>query len=237
MIRESSTIDTADGPMRLYEAAPDEPKTAVIVVMEAFGLNAHIEDVAGRLAAEGYHAVAPDFFHRSGLGTAPYDDFAQVMNLFEGVTAESVELDLAATVADLESKGFPVQKTGITGFCWGGWVTFLGALRHRFGAAVTWYGGGIVKPGGLPFPPLVDEAASLTTPWLGLFGGLDQMIPGEDLDRLEEALGAASAATEIVRYPDADHGFHCDARPDSYNAAAAADGWQRMLSWFGSHLG
>lgn len=237
-IARSRELATPDGPMRLYEAAPDRPRAAVIVIMEAFGLNGHIEDVTRRLAAEGYHAVAPDLFHRAGGGTADYGDLEKVMALFEGVTIDGVERDLRAVLDDLAGIGFPPGNSGITGFCWGGWVAFLAAVRFRLGAAVTWYGGGIVSTGRLGFPALVDEVPGLHTPWLGLFGGLDQSIPGADLDRLQEALDRlAPAEHRIVRYPDADHGFHCDARPAVFHPEAAAAAWQEAITWFGSRLG
>jgi carboxymethylenebutenolidase len=236
----SRMIDTLDGPMRLYEAIPDDgtPKGAVIVIMEAFGLNDHIEDVTRRFSAEGYHAVAPDLFHRSGGEPAAYDDFGRVMELFETVTIDTVERDLDATLVDVATLGFSGSNVGITGFCWGGWVAFLAALRHRFGASVTWYGGGIVETGRLPFPALIDEAASLATPWLGLFGELDRSIPADHLDRLLAELDATSTtAHEIVRYPGADHGFHCDGRPSVFKADAAEAGWYRCIDWLDTHIG
>lgn len=237
-IARSRELATPDGPMRLYEAAPSGPRAAVIVIMEAFGLNDHIEDVTRRVAAQGYHAVAPDLFHRSGGGTADYGDLERLMALFDGVTADGVERDLGATLDDLAGNGFTAAHTGITGFCWGGWVAFLAAVRFRLGAAVTWYGGGIVTPGRLGFPALLDEAPALHTPWLGLFGGLDQSIPGRDLDRLQEDLDAvAPAEHRIVRYADADHGFHCDARPAVYHPDAAAAGWREAMAWFSARLG
>lgn len=238
----SRVLPTADGPMRLYEAVPDRPHAAVVVIMEAFGLNEHIEDVTRRAAAAGYHAVAPDLFHRAGgadgsSATAPYDDFSKVIELFRGVTADTVDRDLTATFADLETQGFSAGRTGITGFCWGGWVAFFAAVRHPLGASVTWYGGGLVKEGRLPFPALVGEAANLRAPWLGLFGELDQGIPGSDLDTLQGALDAGTTVPhEIVRYADAHHGFHCDGRPAVYDAEVAAAGWQRAMGWFGAHL-
>lgn len=225
--------------MRLYEAIPDgAPAGAVVVIMEAFGVNDHIEDVTRRAAEAGYHAVAPDLFHRAGGGTAPYDDFGQVMALFDGVTDDGVLVDVDAALDHLRAAGFADGQIGITGFCFGGRVTFLVAARRRLGAAVTFYGGGIVTPGGLPFDPLIDEAASVHTPWLGQFGDLDAGIPVEDVERLRTTLAdQASAPTEIVRYADADHGFHCDGRPDVFNAAAATAAWDRALAWFGEHLG
>ena len=98
------------------------------------------------------------------------------------------------------------------------------------------YGGGIVTAGFPQFPALIERATTLETPWLGLFGDLDQSIPAEDVEQLRTALVSAPVATEIVRYADAEHGFNCDARP-YFNAEAAADAWSRTLDWFALHLG
>jgi carboxymethylenebutenolidase len=234
----NTTLTTPDGPMRVYEAIPDDPKGALIVIAEAFGVNDHIEDVTRRAADAGYHAVAPDLFFRSGVGTVAYDplDFERLQALFAGMSGDTVASDLAATLAHLADAGFAPTSTGVTGFCWGGWATCFAAATFRLGAAVTWYGGGIVEQGFLPFPPI--DVSQIATPWLGQFGDLDQGIPAEQLDRLQQALDAAGldVATEIVRYPGADHGFHCDDRPKVYNADAAAAGWERAMAWFDAHL-
>ncbi len=158
------------------------------------------------------------------------------MPLFEGVTDDGILADVDATLAHLEDAGFGREQIGIVGFCFGGRVSFLVAARRKLGAAVGFYGGGIAAPGGLPFPPLIGESSSLQTPWLGLFGDLDQGISIESVEDLRKALGDAPVPADIVRYPDAEHGFHCDAR-ESYHAESAADGWQRSLEWFGTHLG
>jgi carboxymethylenebutenolidase len=112
---------------------------------------------------------------------------------------------------------------------------FLVAVRRALGAAVTFYGGGIVSAGRLPFPALIGEAGSLRTPWLGQFGDLDQGIPVEGVEELRVAVAAAPVDAEIVRYANAGHGFHCDQR-DAYEPEAAADGWRRTLEWLSSHI-
>jgi carboxymethylenebutenolidase len=231
------TVQTSDGPMRLYEAVPDgAPKGAVIVIMEAFGVNDHIEDVTRRAAAAGYHAVAPDLFHRSGGGAIAYDDFSRMMELFAGVNDEGLLVDVDATLDHLRSAGFGDDRIGIVGFCFGGRVAFLVAARRRIGAAVTFYGGGIVTKNPLGFEALVDEAKTLATPWLGLFGDKDKGIPVADVETLRAELDAANPVPhDVVRY-DADHGFHCDGRPAVYDEAAATDGWRRTIAWFGEHL-
>lgn len=236
-----STIElqTPDGPMGLYEATPvgdAVPERAVIVIQEAFGVNEHIQSVADRFAAEGYVAVAPELFHRAGGGTAPYDDFSKVLPLFAGLDDTALLVDVDATIEHLRGKGFDPAQIGIVGFCMGGRVTFLVAAERALGAAVGFYGGGIVTSRFPQLPPLIDKAGSMKTPWLGLFGDLDESIPVDDVVQLDKALSEAGADYEVVRYAGAGHGFHCDARPDHYNDNAAKDAWNRTLAWFAEHL-
>lgn len=232
-------ILTAEGPMRGYEAVPDgEPLGAVVVIQEAFGVNAHIEDVTRRLATAGYHAIAPDMFHRTGPGAVvPYGDFGPVIQHFIGIGSDDAIIsDVDATLDYLRGLGFGDHQIGIVGFCFGGRVTFLMSSRRALGAAVGFYGGGIVTAPFPQFPALVEHAASIETPWLGLFGDRDESIPVADVEQLGNALEGAAVDAYVVRYPDAEHGFHCDARA-SYNAEAAADAWSRTLDWFAVHLG
>jgi carboxymethylenebutenolidase len=236
---ETRTIElqTADGPMDLYVAEPDSPaETAVVVIQEAFGVNDHIQDVTRRFAAAGHLAVAPALFHRAGGGTASYDDFSKVLPLFEGLTDAGIVLDVDAALDVVSGMGIPHERTGIVGFCMGGRVTFLVALERTLGAAVGFYGGGIVTARFPQFPALVDRTAELRTPWLGLFGDEDGSIPVEDVEALRARLDeVAQVPHQVVRYADADHGFHCDVRP-AYDEEAATDAWQRTLAWFDEHL-
>ena len=224
--------------MRCYEAVPDtDPLGAVVVIQEAFGVNAHIEDVTRRIAAAGYHAVAPDMFHRTGGAVVDYGDFGAVIEHFVGIGDDAaIMADVDAALGYVGGLGFAGRQIGIVGFCFGGRVTFLVASQCALGAAVGFYGGGIVTARFPQFPALVDRAPTIATPWLGLFGDLDESIPVDDVERLGQALTAAPVDAAVVRYADAEHGFNCDARP-SYNAAAAADAWSRMLDWFALHLG
>jgi carboxymethylenebutenolidase len=229
-------VPTADGPMALYEARPDGPAArAVVVVQEAFGVNSYIEGVTDRFAEAGFDAVAPHVFHRAGGGTAPYDDFAKVIPLYEGLTDDGILMDLDAAFAHLNVLGHVAGSIGLVGFCFGGRVSFLAAARRTFGASVGFYGGGIVTARFPQFPPLVGEAASLQTPWLGLFGDEDGSIPVEDVEELRGALGSAPVPTDVVRYAGADHGFFCDQRP-AFHREASDDAWRRTLAWFGTHL-
>lgn len=234
----SRTVElaTADGPMACFEARPDEPaRRAIVVVQEAFGVNPYIQGVTQRFADVGFDAVAPSFFHRAGGGTAPYDDFAQVIPLYEGLTDDGILMDLDAAFAHLSSLGHEPATIGVVGFCFGGRVTFLAVARRAFGAAVGFYGGGLVTPRFPQFPALIGEATTLQTPWLGLFGDEDGSIPVEDVETVRAALGAAPVPTEVVRYPGAEHGFFCDERP-SYNGEASADAWVRTVDWFDRYL-
>jgi len=225
--------------MRLYEAVPDgDVRGAVVVIQEAFGVNPHIEAVTRRFADAGYHAVAPDLFHRTGPGAVvDYGDFASVLEHFVGIgNDDAILTDVDATLDYLRDVGFADRQIGIVGFCFGGRVTFLVASRRAIGAAVGFYGGGIVTARFPQFPALVDGAKTMRAPWLGLFGDRDESIPVDDVEQLRQALRDAPLDTEVVRYPDAEHGFHCDARA-SYNAEASADAWDRTLDWFARHLG
>jgi carboxymethylenebutenolidase len=236
MRTDTITLQTPDGPMDCFEAIPDGARAAIVVIQEAFGVNEHIRDVATRFANEGYHAIAPALFHRAGGGTAPYDDFSKVLPLMEGMTDDGVLTDVDATLAHLREAGFAPERTGIVGFCMGGRVTFLVALRRALGAGVGFYGGGIVTPRRPQQARLVDDVVDLQTPWLGLFGDEDQSIPVEDVETLRAALDAeAKPDHEVVRYAGAQHGFFCDLRP-SYDKDAAADAWDRTLRWFREYL-
>jgi carboxymethylenebutenolidase len=197
-------------------------------------VNAHIRAVSDRIADAGYHAVAPALFHRSGSPTFDYGDLASVMPVMKDLHADSVRDDVTAALDHLAAAGFSQASIGITGFCMGGTVALWAAAEWQLGAAVTWYGGGVAQ-GRFGFPPLVDVAPRLRTPWLGLFGDKDQGIPVDDVEHLRTAATSAPVATEIVRYAEADHGFNCDERP-SYHPEAAADGWGRMLAWFEGNL-
>jgi carboxymethylenebutenolidase len=229
-------LATADGPMEAFEARPDgDSRHAVVVVQEAFGVNDHIREVTTRFAEQGYHAIAPALFHRAGGGTAPYDDFSKVIPLLEGVTDDGILLDIDAALAHLRDEGFTDDRIGIVGFCMGGRATFLVAVRRALGAAVGFYGGGVVTPRFPGQARLIDEVEQIRTPWLGLFGDRDQSIPVGDVEALRAALDATPVDHDIVRYAEGEHGFFCDKRP-SYNAEAAADAWPRALQWFSAHL-
>jgi carboxymethylenebutenolidase len=222
--------------MALYGAEPEgSAASAVVVIQEAFGVNDHIEDICRRLSKEGYRAVAPHLFHRSGDPVVSYEEIDKVVPHIMQWTRAGLEADLDATFDYLGRQGFPPHRIGVIGFCAGGTVTFVAAAYRALGAAVTFYGGGVGQ-GRFGIPALVDLAAELKTPWLGLFGDQDTGIPVEEVESLRRAVAAAGVPAEVVRYPDAGHGFHCDAR-DSYHEPSAKDAWRRTLEWFDKYLG
>ena len=237
MRTQTIELPTADGGMPTYEAVPDEPaRAAVIVIQEAYGVNDYIERVARDLADAGYHAVAPNLFHRTDCLTVPYGDMKRAIEMIQTLTDDSELADVDAAIAHLGGAGFDDRRIGIVGFCMGGRVTFLACARRAIGAGVGFYGGAIVSGWPPKLASLIGEAPTMKAPWLGLFGDQDQSIPVEHVEPLQEALKAAPVETEIVRYPNAGHGFHSEPRPQSYVPEAAADAWQRTLDWFGGLL-
>lgn len=222
----------------VFQAEPGhgDVRGGVVVIQEAFGVNAHIQDVCRRFADERYHAVAPHLFHRTGGGSVGYDEFDKVIEHIQALDDDKIVADVDAALRLLADAGIPPERTAIVGFCFGGRVSFLVSVRRRLGAGVGFYGGGIAAKGRLPFPPLLSEVPALQTPWLGLFGDQDQSIPVADIDRLRAELDAAPVDTGVHVYEGAGHGFFCDQR-DSYHADAAADAWGRTLDWLSAHLG
>ena len=235
MSNETLSLATPDGPMPAYGVQPDrDARGAVLVVQEAFGLTPHIESICRRLADAGYTAVAPALFHRSGSPVLDYGDFEKVMPVMKALTADGIRADLSATFDHLASLGFAPGATGIVGFCMGGTIALIAGAERSLGAAVTFYGGG-VREGRFGFDALVDVAPRLQSPWLGLFGDLDQGIPVDQVEALRSAAAGASVPTEVVRYAEAAHGFNCDDR-DAYHEPSATDAWARTLAWFDQHL-
>jgi carboxymethylenebutenolidase len=222
--------------MPAYEARPAGPAHGgVIVVQEAFGLTPHLEDVTRRFAAAGWHALAPALFHREGAPVFAYEDLERVRPLLGRLTAAGLGADVGAALEHLRAAGFAPTRVGVVGFCMGGAVALHAAVERPLGAAVGFYGGGVVEPR-FGLPPLVEAAPRLRTPWLGLYGDEDPGIPVEQVELLRAAAARAPVPTAVVRYPRAGHGFHCDDRPAAFDAAAAADAWTRALAWLGANV-
>lgn len=240
---ETVNVPTPDGDMAVYVADSNGVSArAVIVLQEAFGVNGHIEDVTRRISAEGFRAVAPHIYHRTGDPIIEYGDVGAMLPHRQALSHEGLLIDIEATVDLLARDGFAPQSVGIIGFCLGGTIAFLAAAARPLGAAVTFYGGGITSDPQheSPIPPLdaphlLDLAPGLQTPWLGLYGDKDFLVPVDHVELLRHAASAAPVDTALVRYPDAGHGFHCDVR-DSYHEDSARDAWARTLEWLDRHL-
>lgn len=227
-----------------YVARPEgrQRRPAIIVVNEIFGIHDYIKDVCRRFAREGYVAIASDYFDRAG-DPASLTDFSAIREIVATATYEQVMGDTEGALSWLDRQRFVRDRAiGVTGFCWGGAVTWMAAARFpQIKAGVAWYGrlvppqaGGFGAEEGRPWP--VDVAANLRAPVLGLYAENDRGIPLETVEQMRAALSAASnpSHSEIVVYPGTQHGFHADYR-ESYNAEAAADGWSRALAWFRAH--
>ncbi|MDG0798229.1 dienelactone hydrolase family protein [Pectobacterium punjabense] len=235
IVASETTIPSQGEQLPAYIARPanhNGPLPIVLVVQEIFGVHQHIQDVCRRLAKQGYIAIAPELYFRQG-DPSHYNDIQQILTeLVHKVPDSQVLSDLDHTANWAIKQGGDASKLAITGFCWGGRITWLYAAHNpQLKAAVAWYGKFTgEKTLNSPKHP-VDIATELEAPVLGLYGAKDESIPLEKVDIMRQALRAANAAAEIIVYPDAGHAFHADYRP-GYHEESARDGWQRMLAWF-----
>ena len=225
----------------LFYAAPEGKKNlpVILVVQEIFGVHAYIADTCRRLAQAGYLAIAPELYARQG-DPAQYTDMGKLMaEVVSQVPDAQVMADLDGAVKWAGENGGNLKKVGITGFCWGGRITWLYAEHSKnVKAGVAWYGRLVGSASALTPKHPLDLAASLKAPVLGLYGGQDGGIPLTTINEMKDALAAAGAkgnaaakSSEFVVYPQAPHAFHADYRP-SYRKDAAEDGFQRALQWF-----
>jgi len=219
----------------IYVAKPAEYEgllPIVLVVQEIFGVHEHIQDVCRRLAKEGYLAIAPELYFRQG-DAQQYSDIQELLTkLVSKVPDNQVLSDLDHAAHWAGRHDGDITKLAITGFCWGGRITWLYAAHNpQLKAGVAWYGR-LVGDKTLTSPkhPL-DIADKPSAPVLGLYGGQDHGIPLDGVEAMNKALAAAGKNSHIHVYPEAGHAFNADYRP-SYHAESAADGWQRMLDWF-----
>lgn len=226
MVMEMIEYDDLDGSETLmgYLAYPDdgEAHSAVVVLQEWWGLDAHIKDIANRFAEEGFVALAPDLYHGQ-VTTEPDEARKLVMEL----DMEEAVREIQAAIDYLQAQDFVAgPQVGVTGFCMGGGLALMTALAEEdLGAAVAWYG--------RPLSP--EQAAEAQAPILGLYGAEDGGIPVEAVEAMEAALTDAGVENEFHIYEGAPHAFFNDTR-DSYTPDAADDAWPRTLEWFREHL-
>ncbi|KDP86555.1 dienelactone hydrolase family protein [Cupriavidus basilensis] len=235
------TIASGGFNMPAYRAQP-EGKTnlpVILVVSEIFGVHEHIADICRRFAKLGYLAIAPELFARQG-DPSSFGTIQELQSkLISKVPDEQVMGDLDAAVAWAKANGGNASRLAITGFCWGGRITWLYAAHsQQVKAGVAWYGQLVGEP--TPVKPRnpIDLAGQLKVPVLGLYGGKDTGITQEQVEKMKATLAASSdpfaKASTFVVYPESGHAFNADYRP-SYREADAKDGWQRCLAWFKQH--
>jgi carboxymethylenebutenolidase len=228
-------IPVKDGEMPAYRAMPAEggPFPVVLVVEEIFGVHEHIKDICRRFAKLGYCAVAPELLARQGDVSKMTDIQEIISKVISKVPDAQVMSDLDATVAWAKKSGKgDTAKLGITGFCWGGRIVWLYAAHNKdLKAGVAWYGRLIGNKTELQPKYPIDVVAELHAPVLGLYGGADQGIPVDTVEKMRMALKDAGKTAEIIVYPDTPHAFNADYRP-SYRKDKAEDGWKRLLEWF-----
>jgi carboxymethylenebutenolidase len=228
---EKVTIEVGDGTqMDAYHAKPQGGgrRPGILVLQEAFGVNAHLRDVADRFAREGFVALAPELFHRTAPGfEGRYDDFASVMPHYQATTVEGMSADLTAAHAWLSERGgVAAGDVAAIGFCMGGRAAFLADAILPLKAAVSFYGAGIA-------PALLDRAPKLSAPILLMWGGLDKHILPEHIAAVTGALRAAGKPFVNVEFSEADHGFFNNDRT-SFHAASAAQAWALALQFLKS---
>lgn len=240
LVCETVQVPAADRSIPAYVARPDARGKfpVVMVISEVFGIHEYIRDVCRRLAKLGYVAMATDFFVRTG-DPAPVTDFAEIRRIVSAQSDAQVMGDIDASAQWLTRQSFvDPKKMAITGFCWGGAEVWLACERFKyFRCGVAWYGrlsrpaeGQFLAEPERQWP--LELAPALKCPVLGLYGGKDQGIPLSDIEKMRQVLADTKKTnSQLIVYPDAQHGFHADYRP-SYNEEAAKDGWRRMLDYF-----
>ncbi len=226
-------IKTADGEIPAYRAMPASGSNfpTVLVVQEIFGVHEHIRDVCRRLAKLGYFAVAPEMYARQG-DVSKLTSMDDIRPIVAKVPDAQVMSDLDAAVAFAKASGkADTAKLAITGFCWGGRITWLYAAHNPgLKAGVAWYGRLVGDTNALTPKNPIDLVAELKAPVLGLYGGADQGIPVESVEKMKAACAAAKKSCEINVYPDTPHAFHADYRP-SYREGPAKDGWAKLTAF------
>jgi carboxymethylenebutenolidase len=205
----------------------------LLVFQEAFGVNGHIRDVTQRFAREGFVAIAPELFHRTGPGfEGSYDAFPTTVPHMNALKDDQMEADERAAFDWLAAQGVTEGRIGAIGYCMGGRAAFLAGLNLPIGCATSYYGGGIAPRGNNP--GLLTRAKDLRCPALFFWGGKDQHLTQDQVRAVRDTLSDAGKNFINVEISDADHGFFCDARA-SYNPMAAAEAWPLTLAFLRLH--
>ena len=233
-------IKTPEG-VEGYLARPAAGKVpAVLVHFEIFGVNDHIQDICRRLAAEGYAALAPDYYFRLPTRTVAYSDVKTGFGLALTLKDDQVMADVGSCLRYLKAQSFiEASSIGTLGFCMGGRLSFLTATQFPkdISAAVSFYGGGLAgenRRDGQTMDTL-QEATKLRCPLLLFYGELDQHITAEHVDRFTGQLKQLGKGFQSYVYRGAGHGFFCNER-GSYNPTAASDAWRKTIDFLATNL-
>jgi carboxymethylenebutenolidase len=221
MVSFKANGNTASG----YLAASNAGKgPGIIVIQEWWGLVDHIKDVCERFAKAGFTALAPDLY--DGKATKSPDDAGKMMmalNIDEAAKKLNGAINYLSAHEAVSS-----SKIGVVGFCMGGQLALYAAtINNKVGAAVDYYG---------IHPHVKPDFTKLAGPVLGFFGANDKTTPKEAVEEMENQLKRAGKTYEFHTYPDTNHAFFNDTRPEVYEKQAAEDTWQRMTSFFKSNL-
>jgi carboxymethylenebutenolidase len=224
-----------------YAARPSEERRrgGVVVIHHMPGYDRASKEIVRRFAELGYDAVCPNLYWREAPGAAP-DDAAATARAQGGVPDERLIGDVGGAAEWLRSLPSSNGKVGVIGYCSGGRQSVLAACNVDLDAAVDCYGAFVTgtPPEGFPLQVtnLVDQLPNLRAPLLGLFGNEDSYPSPEQVDELDEILTRESKPHQFHRYDGAGHAFFAVDRP-SYNVAAANDGWERIETFYNTHLG
>ncbi len=223
-LAELITFPGPAGQLQAAWAAPAQPAGAVLVVHENRGLTDHFIALPGRLAADGYAALAVDLLSREG-GTASFGDPAEATAALAAAPRERLVADLSAGIDELQRRT-SVQSVGVMGFCFGGGLTWelLSAGEGRLSAAIPFYG---------PFPPSADLSRA-TAAVLAIYAEQDTRV-NASREAAVAALDQAGLTYEVRTFPGVDHAFFNDTGP-RYNTQAATDAYRAVLDWFGRYL-
>ncbi|MCU0525399.1 MAG: dienelactone hydrolase family protein [Elainella sp. Prado103] len=232
-------IATPDGQMPAYLFSPIRAdsgeqgnQAAILLLMEAFGVTSHIQEIATRIAQQGYMVLIPDLYYRDLPNNRfGYDQVEAAMAMMWRLDLnQSMENDLRSALAELKAHpAVDPDRIGVTGFCLGGGLTFFTACRcsDEITAAAAFYG--------MILDEWFDAMPNITVPIQLFFGGQDPFIPLDRIQQIQARLQALGKDYQLQIYPNAGHGFFCDERSD-YHPAAAADAWQRWIKFFDRHL-
>lgn len=229
------TAETNTGLMDIYIASPDtgDKHPVVIVLQEAFGVNAHIKDICHRLASEGFLAAAPELYHRSGRHlVADYDSRKDFMPLMSTLTNKGILDDVRASINFVENlPKADLSSVSCIGFCVGGFASVLCGTKLKLEKMVSFYGGGIVHHREeFALTPFMEDLKQIKAKSLFFFGGQDASIPDEDVKAIEKKLSETKVPFEVVIFPEATHGFFCNERK-SYDQEAARVAWSKTLDF------